>query len=124
MTHPLRSKSFTLFSQPFLDQHLECYKTIITLNTAPKVPLGNFVSSIRMPPLSEFKTPSPCCPTRKCELVLRSFHGYGPMTIDELPDLFSYLTSNNYDVNTRLTKILKREESGGRDTIAFVSYQE
>ena len=41
-----------------------------------------------------------------------------------LPDLFSFLTSNNYDVNTRLTKILKREETGGRDTIAFVSYEE
>ena len=46
------------------------------------------------------------------------------MTIDELPDLFSYLTSNNYDVNTQLTKILKSEQSGGRDTIAFVSYQQ
>ena len=124
MTHQIRSKSFTLFSQPFLDRQLECYKTIITLNTAPKGPLAQFVFSIRMPPLSEFKTPSPCCPTKKCELALRSFHSYGPMTIDELPDLFSFLTSNNYDVNTRLTKILKREETGGRDTIAFVSYEE
>lgn len=119
-THP--SNSFTLFSQAYLDQRVECYKNIITINTIPSGPLGELVTRVRMPPLSEFKTPGPCCPPVTCTLSLRSFHGHGLMTIEELPELFSFLSSYNYDINTRLTKILKREESGPRDTIAFVTY--
>ena len=120
MTAP--SNSFTLFSQPYLDRQLECYKTIVTINASPAGPLGEFVSRLRMPLLSEFKTPGPCCPARKCELTLQSFHGYGPMSIDELPELFSFLTNYHYEINTRLTKILKSEGGGQRDTIAFVTY--
>lgn len=117
------TKSFTLFSQPFLDTQLQCYKTIITLNTIPAGPLSKFTTRIRMNRLSEFKTPGPCCPNKKCEFTLQSFYGNGPMNIEELPDLFSFLTSNNYDINTQLTKILKKEETGGKNTIAFVTFQ-
>lgn len=116
------SKSFTIFSQPYLDKHTECYKNIITINTTPKGPLGSFVTRIRLPVLSKFQVSSPCYPEQKCALSLRSFHDNGPMTLEELPDLFSFLTENQYNINTQLTKILKREETGKRDTIAFVSY--
>lgn len=116
------SNSFTIFSQPYLDKHTECYKNIVTINTAPKGPLGNFVTRIRLPILSKFQVSSPCCPEQKCALSLRSFYGHGPMTLEELPDLFSFLTENQYNINTQVTKILKREETGKRDTIAFVSY--
>ena len=57
---------YTLTSQPFLDQHNECYKNIITVNQKPEGPLADITRSLHAPKLSPFKENSPCCPQNNC----------------------------------------------------------
>ncbi len=115
-------KTFTIFSQPYLDKINQCYLTLITLNTMPQGPLKDLVVSVRMPPLSEFKQPGPCSPIQLCALGLRTPYRCGLMTLDDLPELMSFLADNNYSFNKSVTKILQRNDTGGKETLTFVTY--
>ena len=95
----------------------------------PAGPLSEFVIRNRMPPLSEFKQPGPCTPIRDCVLALRvlgprNMYRCGLMTIDDLPELMSYLVENNYTINKHVTNILRRNDTQEREIIAFITYNE
>ena len=115
-------KTFTLFSQPYLDRINQCYLDLITLNNMPMGPLKDLVVSVRLPPLSEFKQEGPCSRTQMCVFVLRSPYRCCLMTIDELPELMSYLVENNYSLNKSITKILQKNDTGGKQTLTFVTF--
>jgi len=117
--------TFTLTSQPFYDQYNKCYKNIITINNHPQGPLKKLVRQIKLPPLSPFQVPGPCNPIQKCALALQSiqnnhfyystssgcgkiYSGCGLMTPDELPDLYSFLLSNGYQIETQLTNMINQ----------------
>ena len=116
-------KSFSLFSQPYLDRVNECYLTLITINTMPQGPIREKVVRVKMPPLSEFKEPSPCAPRQMCALALRALDRCGLMTIDDLPNLMSYLTENNYEYNKGITNVIRRNDTQNKETIAFITYK-
>jgi len=118
------AKTFSLFTEPYLDKINQCYLNIITINTMPAGPLREFATRIRMPPLSEFKQPGPCTPIRTCVLGLRTMYRCGIMTMDDLPELMSYLVENNYTINKHITNVLRRNDTQGRETIAFITYNE
>jgi len=44
------------------------------------------------------------------------------MTLDDLPDLMSFLAENNYSFNKSITKILQKTDTGGKETLTFVTY--
>jgi hypothetical protein len=104
----------------------------------PQGPLRAFVGRAEFPPLSSFKE-SFC--NRICGLALRSIrdgyrngygNGYGNgcgcsfMSVDEIPDLFAFLLSNGYVIDTQLTKMLNKEQfqSSEREIICFFSYEQ
>jgi hypothetical protein len=118
--------TFTLTSQPFYDQYNKCYKNIITTNIHPQGPLRKIVRQIKLPPLSPFQVPGPCNPIQKCALALssittnnfyystsagcgKSTSGCGLMTPDELPELYSFLLSNGYQIETQLTNMMNQD---------------
>ena len=126
-------KTVSLFSQPFLDTRNQCYKNIVVINSPPAGPLNSLVRRIQFPPLSEFKQPAPCSPLKTCGFALRSLNDHGCcddlMTTDEVPNLISFLLSNNYRVDTSITKMfntsdLRFETNIGNKLICFVTYQE
>lgn len=129
---PHRAKTFSLFSQPYLDTYNECYKDIIVINVLPLGPLADLVRFIKFPPLSEFKQPGPCSPLKQCGYALVSLGGCGYgcgdlMVVDEVPDLISYLLANGYSVNTSITKMFNTSEirfdtNTGNKLICFVTY--
>jgi len=116
------NKTFTISGQAYLDRFQQCYINILTTNQVPLGPLGEKVIKIQTPPLSEFKTPGPCCPIPLCALALKSFQYGGIMREEEVPDLFSYLLSNGYVINEGLTKLLMKNDSENKRTICFVTY--
>jgi hypothetical protein len=122
------SSSFTLFSQPYYDTYNECYKTIITINSYPEGPLINLVNQIKFNRLSPFQEQGNCCPIEKCGLALNSIRNRcNLMTLEELPDLFSFLLENNYKIDTSVTKILKNNyvnnnSNNNKTIIALVQY--
>jgi hypothetical protein len=131
--------TYTLFSRPYLDTYNQNYKNIVTINLPPKGPLGQFVRPIRFPPLSEFKFSSSYNYNRRgqmCGLAIGSLNpffnnnnkfGQGLMVVDEVPDLFAFLLSNGYKIDTSLTKMMNGSDirfqtENANKIIAFITY--
>ena len=129
-------RMYTLTTQPYLDSYCQCYRNIITINLIPEGPLKLFVRRIQMPPLSRFKQPGPCDPLQTCGLALISLRGvnegyYGGnscgnelMTPDEIPDLFAFLTTNGYHIDTSVTKMINTGSVRltNKNILCFFSY--
>jgi hypothetical protein len=117
-----------LSTRVFLDTFNQCYKNIIVINLPPDGPLGQIVRRLQMPPLSPFNVPGPCCNRigyKDCSLALLSLRGCGGlMNDDEIPDLFSFLLSNGYKIDTSLTKMMNQSEVKINDTkiLCFITY--
>lgn len=127
--------SISLFSQPYYNPCSQCYYNIITMNLPPKGPLLKLTRRIRMHPLSPFKTPSECGRIQNCGLGLRSLRGLDGlnnfcsdlMTTDEIPDLFSFLISHGYRIDTSITKMLNQSSirfktNDANELIAMITY--
>ena len=138
--------TYTLFSRPYLDTYNQCYKNIVTINLPPKGPLARIVRRVNFVPLSTFKQPGPCSRIQNCGLGLVSlrygyhdnldiYNGYSNykndcnlMVVDEIPDLFSFLLSHGYKIDTSLTKMMngsdiKIHTNNADKIIAFITYQ-
>lgn len=138
------SSTFAIYSQPYLDSYNECYFNLVTLSTFPAGPISSYVRKISFPPLSEFQTFSSACTTRKqCGWALRKINGPEVdvgmggssccrgdlMTVNEVPQLFEFLMSHEYKIDTSLTKMmntspvsLKGNAGNSGDLIAFVTF--
>jgi hypothetical protein len=110
------AKTVTLFSQPYLDRYNQCYKNIVTINLIPQGPLAHLVRRVQFPPLSTFKQPGPCNHINNCGLALIALNNVcnkkcsNFMVVDEVPNLFSFLLSNGYTINTSITKMLNTSD--------------
>ena len=113
-----------LSTQVYLDSisRTNEYKNIVTINMFPVGPLGHFVKRIQNPKLSEFKAFNE---TKKCVLSLVDEHGC-LMNETEIPNLFSYLLSNGYTIDTSLTKMMNTSDVKFTDNkiICFITYNE
>jgi len=129
------ASTFVLYTRPFLDTYSQCYKNIVTINVVPRGPLARFVRRVQFPRLSVFKEPSDCCARSPlCGLAIgRGFlHvnnncGSGLMNVDEIPDLFSFLLSHGYKIDTSLTKMINSGDvrfntDNANKIICFVNY--
>ena len=123
------SRHFSIFSCPYLDINQQCYTNIVTINCVPSGPLNNIVCRVKFNKLSPFKQPTGCNRVETCGLSILSLKGRCKnvyMTVDELPDLFTFLLNNGYNINTQLSKIFEKnniEISNEKKIIAFVSYK-
>jgi hypothetical protein len=134
MNNNTPKKTISLFSQPYLDNSAGCYKNIITLNTLPQGPLGNFVKKIKMSPLSHFKNYSNKCEmTNNCCLALSNKCIYmlsdytDLMMVDDVPNLISYLLENKYTIDTSITKMFNESDirfktNNANELICFITY--
>ena len=121
------SSTFVLNSRPFLNRnnYNQSYSNIVTINIEPKGPLRRFVRRVRFERLSEFK--EPYCSKDLCGLALQSLRGDKLMSTDEVPDLFSFLLSNGYKIDTSLTKMMNTSDvrfhtDNANKIICFVTY--
>ena len=117
-------KTFTITTQPYLDKSSldnQCYKNILMVNVVPDGPLNSLVRRLQLPRLSPFQTGGPCNQIQQCGLVLinpfQNFSQYNCgkkgcnyMTPNEIPDLYSFLTSNGYQIDTQLTNMMNNSE--------------
>ncbi len=124
---------YTLYSRPYLNTYSQNYINIVTINMHPQGPLGQIVRPVKFPPLSIFKTQSNGnYRNLNCGLGLVSFSQFneynkGLMLVDEVPDLFSFLISNGYKIDTSLTKMMNTSDirfqtQNANKIIAFITY--
>jgi hypothetical protein len=132
--------TISLFSQPYYDPCSQCYLNIVTMNLPPRGPLAKITRRIKIYPLSEFKQFNNCGRLQTCGLGLRSLrllngisynNSYSCsdlMTVDEIPDLFSFLLSNGYTIDTSITKMMNQSSiryntDKSNELIALITYQ-
>jgi len=118
--------TYTLSVQPYLDQHNKCYRKILTINAKPTGPLAQYIKQINAPKLSPFKEPSACCPSNNCLLAITNINCNGCssdlMCVDDIPNLFSFLSLNGYTIDTGLTKLMQKSDIRlNNDLLCFIS---
>lgn len=126
---------FTLFGRPYLDRCSGNYYNVVTLNMPPSGPLSQFVQKIQFPPNSQFKSANQSqgdycglvLSNRFLPLTSNNYNRINLVLVDDVPALFSYLVSQNYTIDTSLTKMtimtgLKFHTQNADSMIAFVKY--
>ena len=134
------SQTVSLFSEPYYNPCSQCYYNIISMNLPPRGPLLKITRRIKMHRLSPFKEPNNCGRTQLCGFGLRSLRYLEGgnfddninfcgdlMSTDEIPDLFSFLLSNGYKVDTSITKMLNQSSirfktNNANELIAVITY--
>jgi hypothetical protein len=129
----------TLYLEPVLDPYQNTYINVLTLSGIPNGPLSKMTRQINTPKLSPFQTSSTIMsPFPNCMYMLTRYPNKSIsitnnwMLEDDIPSVFSYLQSNNYTIETSLTKLMTKNNytsnnsqtrfSGNRKTICIFSY--
>ena len=126
---------YSIVGAPFYDERNQCYKKIIRINKMPSGNLTQIVKRIRSPRLSHFDTyggngSGDCCGSGSngfnppCIFaIFNPNHTNKLLTVDEIPDLMTFLVNNGYTIDTSITKMLmKSNVKPSNDLICYVSY--
>ena len=123
--------TFTITSSPYYDRCSQQYQNILMLNVEPEGPLRAFVRRLLLPRLTPFQTDRS---EEKCGLVLTNFlnnqnqnqnNRNWLMTPDDIPDLYSFLTSNGYQIDTQLTNMMNQSQvklRPGKQIVCLATY--
>ena len=133
-----------LYLEPFLNTFHKTYQNIITLDSIPAGPLAEMVTPISNNKLSPFQQLNSISTHPGCMNVLLRYpkttigsvssikNSDYFMSSDDIPSIFSYLSSNGYTVDTQLTKMLFKSDvvngssqnrlSGNKKMICMIRY--
>ena len=114
----LGKEVYTLTVKAYYDECNQYYKNIITINSMPSAPFKNLVKQITIPKLSEFETYDKCNPFPKCTYAVYKTNNNNNncksscdlMTPDDIPELYNFLLSNGYKIDTSLTKMMNSSD--------------
>lgn len=143
-SYPLK-KIWCLSMTPYYNTYTQRYTNIVTLDKEPIGPLSDIVRKIYPPRLSDFQRvgynyDSINNSHSHCLYAIQNIdntnpnpnHFYGNkmnlLTIDCISDLYSFLISNNYDIDFKLTKLMQNphlkdnNQSRPLTTICYISY--
>ena len=119
----------SVLSVPFYDARVQQYTKILCVNAVPPGPLINRVKTVRPPRLSGLSGSSSSSSSSNCIHALTG--ASSPyMTPDDLPELFAFLMSNGYTVDTGLTKLAAKHQGGGgggggaNSLVCIISYND
>jgi len=135
-------RTFTIISSPYYDRNCQQYQNILMVNTVPEGPLGTFIRKIQIPRLHREATSYSSI--EGCGLAITNpffSHAFnnvynsfsnnnnncknGLMTPNEIPDLYSFLTSNGYQIETQLTNMMNQSGvkiTPGKQIVCMATY--
>ena len=131
-------RTFTIVSQPYYDQYCKQYQNILMVNIVPEGPLGHLIRKLQLPRL--YREGSNYNGVEGCGLaIINPFpntfsNNYnnnnrncknGLLTPNEIPDLYSFLTSNGYQIETQLTNMMNQSPvkiTPGRQIVCSATY--
>ena len=136
-------RTFTITSNPYYDQYCQQYQNILLVNVVPDGPLSAFIRKIQMPRL--YKEGSNYNGVNGCGLVITNSFLNGSfgsnnnnnnnnnnnkckndlMTPNDIPDLYSFLTSNGYQIDTQLTNMMNQSAvklTPGKQIVCSATY--
>jgi hypothetical protein len=128
-------RTFTITSSPYYDRCSQQYQNILMLNIEPEGPLRAFVRRLRLPRLTPYQTEKS---EETCGLVLTNFlnnqnyynnnqnkNNNWLMTPNDIPDLYSFLTANGYQIDTQLTNMMNQSQvklTPGKQIVCLATY--
>ena len=130
-------RTFTITSNPYYDQYCKQYQNILMVNVVPDGPLGAFIRKIQLPRL--YKEATSYNGVDGCGLAITNFfpntfsHSFsnnkfgknGLLTPNEIPDLYSFLTANGYQIDTQLTNMMNQSAvklTPGKQIVCSATY--
>ena len=132
-------RTFTIISQPYYDQYCKQYQNILMVNVVPDGPLGHLIRRIQLPRL--YKEGSNYNGVDGCGLAITNvflnsnafpnsfsnnkFGKNGLLTPNEIPDLYSFLTANGYQIDTQLTNMMNQSAvklTPGKQIVCSATY--
>ncbi len=115
--------SYSISSLPFYDTRQQQYIKILCVNAAPTGPLAQRVQVVRPPRLSPFQSHPPHAHAPCVHALMTAACPLRYMSPDDLPELFAFLATNGYTVDTGLTKLAaKHQSSDAGSLVCIVSY--
>jgi hypothetical protein len=132
-------RTFTITSQPYYDQYCKQYQNILMVNVVPEGPLGRLIRRIQLPRLYRegslyngidgcglaITNPFPNLNTFSNNFNNNRNCNNGLLTPNEIPDLYSFLTSNGYQIETQLTNMMNQSPvkiTPGRQIVCSATY--
>ena len=101
---------YLISKQIYLDNHNKCYKTIIIINSKPSGKLANLTTNVRLGKLAETDNLYGCCNKNLCIYAFKSFNNCcDMMCMEEYANLITFLSTNGYTINYKITKLLSKE---------------
>ena len=102
---------FTISTQTFYDNFSKTYKNIYVVDQKPTGGLEKIVKRIQSPKLSPFTTrPNDGCYKPCIYAVYNPNNTQELLCIEDIGLLFSYVISNNYIIDTSLTKMMNNSK--------------
>lgn len=114
--------TYSILSVPFYDARRQQYTKILCINAVPVAgALAPHVKTVRPPRLSGLCNNNANGNNKCIHALLTSCAPAAPaapvccdyMTPEQLPELFAFLATNGYTVDTGLTKLAAKHQSGG-----------
>ena len=104
-----------------MTRHTNCYKRIFIIDRFPEGPLQNLVKRMLAPKLSHFQSFNSCGERNPCILALHYPNEPNRLiTVEEQPILLTFLTNNNYIINTDITKLMMKNPIKPIDNLMFI----
>ena len=110
-------QTYAIFSRPYYNAYDQKYTNILTINKNPEGELRKITKQIKFFPLSPFKR----LEQEQC--------GYGfcleankLATTNEIPELFFFLMTNGYTIDTNLTKMMNESDVRINDDSKLVAF--
>ena len=105
------TSTYSMLSRPYYNSSHQCYQKVISVYPAPKGNLATICKRVAFQKLSPFEEPAcgekaETCgyllmdPQDKCEYA----------TLDDLPNIFTWLAMNGYTVDTSITNMLSNSD--------------
>lgn len=111
--------TFQLSSFIIYNSMIQCYKKVISINSMPAGSLKNLIKKGKIEKISPFQQNSNCCMPTQCPLLILDPNNTSDYLCEEnICELFSFLASNGYTIETQLTEMMKHKT---RDLICFIS---
>jgi hypothetical protein len=111
---------YTLNYMPYYERNE--YFNILTLNKMPEGPLKDITYRVQNVKLSPFYVNNNCCGYNSCIYALKKDGMF--ICEKELDYVFEYLLTNNYIIDTSLTKIIQKSSlTNYKNLICYIKYE-
>ena len=102
-------ETYSILSRPYYCSTNQCYLNILIIDRPPlpKSPLYKILRNVNFNKLSPFQEASPCEPIDTCGLAFINPHPpFQLATNNNMTAIFSWLSRNNYKIDTSLTQLV------------------